>query len=456
MIAKNSIHEVTVTDVNNLGHGIARIDGMVVFVAGGVTGDKLKIKIIKTARDYLVARVEEVLEASPYRIEPECPAAKRCGGCSFAGIDYEYEKQLKRSFVSSAFRRAGLDADVAECISDHRTRGYRNKVAYPIEGEKMGYYAAHSHDIIVPDGGCLLELPILHDIAEFVSDEIARVPMQELRHLYMRAAECTGEVMVCFVTRKASTPGILRLASALASKFPTIRSIVQNINTDDGNAILGKKFVTLYGDGYIEDILCGLKFRLSAASFYQVNAPMAELLYARAAELAALKPGQTLCDLYCGAGTIGLSIAANTDGALLRGVEIVPEAIENAKYNAGLNGFDRAKFVAGDASENAPALISDADVIVVDPPRKGLTPSLIAELCNSDAERIVYISCNPSTLARDCALFRQHGWNYGTVTPFDLFPRTGHVESVVCLSREKADDYIRISVHTEDLKAKAN
>ncbi|MBQ3100247.1 MAG: 23S rRNA (uracil(1939)-C(5))-methyltransferase RlmD [Clostridia bacterium] len=435
MIAKNSIHEVTVTDLNNLGYGIARIDAMVVFVAGGVTGDRLKIKIIKTARDYLVARIEEVFEASPYRVEPECPAAKRCGGCSFAGIDYEYEKQLKRSFVSSAFRRAGLEAEVAECVGNGRIRGYRNKVAYPIEGEKMGYYASHSHDIVCAEGGCLLELPVLHDIAAFVADEISRVPMQELRHLYMRAGEQTGEVMVCLVTRKASTPGILRLASSLATRFPEIRSIVQNINTDEGNAILGKKFVTLYGDGYIEDILCGLKFRLSAASFYQVNAPMAELLYSRAAELAALKPGQTLCDLYCGAGTIGLSIAANTEGAVLRGVEIVPEAIENAKYNARLNGIKNAEFVAGDATENAPALIGGADVIVVDPPRKGLTPELIKQLCDSDAERIVYISCNPSTLARDCAIFRDHGWDYGTVTPFDLFPRTGHVESIVCLCR---------------------
>ncbi|MBQ4054299.1 MAG: 23S rRNA (uracil(1939)-C(5))-methyltransferase RlmD [Clostridia bacterium] len=437
MIAKNSIHEVTVTDVNNLGYGIARIDGMVVFVAGGVTGDKLKIKIIKTARDYLVARIEAVLEASPHRIEPECPAAKRCGGCSFAGVDYAYERELKRSFVSSAFRRAGLDAEVAECISDGRTHGYRNKVAYPIEGEKMGYYAAHSHDIIVPDGGCRLELPILHEIAGFVADEISRVPMQELRHLYMRAGEKTGQVMVCLVTRKASTPGILRLASLLASRFACIRSIVQNINTDDGNVILGKKFVTLYGDGYIEDVLCGLRFRLSAASFYQVNAPMAELLYSRAAELADLKEGQTLCDLYCGAGTIGLSIAAQTKGAILRGVEIVPEAIENAKYNARLNGITNAEFVAGDATANAPALIGGADVILVDPPRKGLTPELISELCASDAERIVYISCNPSTLARDCAIFRDHGWDYGTVTPFDLFPRTGHVESVVRLVRQK-------------------
>jgi len=437
MIAKNSIHEVTVTDLNNLGHGIARIDGMVVFVAGGVTGDRLEIRIIKTARDYLVARIERIIEASPHRIEPECPAAKRCGGCSFAGVDYAYERELKRSFVSSAFRRAGLDAEVSECVGDGRICGYRNKVAYPIEGERMGYYASHSHDIIVPDGGCRLELPILHEIAGFVADEISRVPMQELRHLYMRAGEKTGEVMVCLVTRKASTPGILRLASLLASRFACIRSIVQNINTDDGNVILGKKFVTLYGDGYIEDVLCGLRFRLSAASFYQVNAPMAELLYSRAAELAGLRPGQTLCDLYCGAGTIGLSIVSATEGAVLRGVEIVPEAIENAEFNAGINGVRSAEFVAGDATANAPALIGGADVIVVDPPRKGLTPELIKELAASDAERIVYISCNPSTLARDCAIFRDHGWDYGTVTPFDLFPRTGHVESVVRLVRQK-------------------
>ncbi len=435
MIAKNSLHEVTITDVNNLGYGIARIDGMVVFVAGGVTGDKLKIKIIKTARDYLVARVEAVLEASPYRIDAECPSAKRCGGCSFAGIDYAYERELKRSFVSSAFRRAGLEAEVAECVSDGRVCGYRNKVAYPIEGAKMGYYAPHSHEIIQPERGCLLELPILHDIAAFVAAEIAKAPLTELRHLYMRAGEKTGQVMVCLVTRKESTPGILNLASLLASRFPEIRSIVQNINTEDTNVILGKKFVTLYGDGYLEDILCGLRFRLSAASFYQVNAPMAELLYSRAAELADLKEGQTLCDLYCGAGTIGLSIAAQTKGAILRGVEIVPQAIENAKYNARLNGIEHAEFVAGDATANAPDLIGGADVILVDPPRKGLTPELIKELAASDAERIVYISCNPSTLARDCAIFREHGWDYGTVTPFDLFPRTGHVESIVCINR---------------------
>ena len=435
MITKNSLHEVTIIDMNNLGYGIARIDGKVIFVAGGVTGDRLTVKIIKVARDYNVARVEEIPEASPHRIDSPCAISKRCGGCSFAGISYEFERELKRSFVKAAFRRAGLEAEVAECVSDGRTHGYRNKVAYPIEGEKMGYYATHSHEIVCSAEGCRLELPVLHKIAAFVADYIKNSPIPELRHLYMRAGEQTGEVMVCLVTRRANAEGIISLGSALAADFAEIRSIVQNVNNEEGNAILGKKFVTLYGDGYIEDILCGLRFRLSAASFYQVNAPMAERLYACAAEFADLKEGQTLCDLYCGAGTIGLSMVKDNPDAVLRGVEIVPEAIENAKFNARHNGIDRAEFVAGDATANAPALIGGADVIVVDPPRKGLTPELISSLCEAAPKRIVYISCNPSTLARDCAIFKEQGYGYGVVTPFDLFPRTGHVESIVCLTQ---------------------
>ena len=317
-------------------------------------------------------------------------------------------------------------------MSDGRVYGYRNKVAYPVDGGEVGYYGAHTHKIVPCGGRCPLALPAINEASGFIADALAAAPVAGLRHVFIRAGEGTGELIVCFVVRTGAERGLEAIADGLIARFPNIAGVVININPDDTNVILGKEFATLRGRGYIEDELCGLRFRLSPAAFYQVNRPMAEALYRRAAEVSGLTPGQTLLDLFCGTGTVGLSMAASLDGVKLTGVEIVPEAIENARFNAKANGMEDAEFVCADANAFD---VGEYDVIVLDPPRKGVAPGLIDRIAASGNRRVVYISCNPVTLARDCKLFAARGYGIGEVAPFDLFPRTGHVETVVLITR---------------------
>ena len=431
-VKKNAKYTVPVTDMNNLGYGVCRIEDVVCFVAGGVTGDLLEVKIIKTASSYLVARAEKVITPSPYRTERVCPVSKRCGGCAFDGTDYGFELQTKRGIVGSAFRREGLKVKVNDVVSDGRIYGYRNKVAYPAADGKVGYYGAHTHDVVPCGGRCPLALPVIDRISGFISERIGERPTPSLRHIYVRAGEGTGEAAVCFVARSADDGFYAELADELTGKFPGIKGVLLNINPADTNVILGDEYRVLRGREYIEDVLCGLRVRVSPASFYQVNRGMAELLYRKAAEVSGLRPGESLLDLFCGTGTVGLSIAAGIPGIRLTGIEIVPEAIRNAGHNARANGIENAEFICADANA---ADIGSFDVIAVDPPRKGLAPELIRRIAGSGNRRLVYISCNPATLARDCKLFAEHGYELGEVYPFDLFPRTGHVETIVLLSR---------------------
>lgn len=426
---KNNNYTVDITDVNNLGYGICRVDGIVIFVQGAVTLDRAEIKIIKEAKDYMVARIEKLIEPSPYRTQSDCPVSKRCGGCIYRHITYEYEASLKRSYVENAFRKAGVSATIAPLTSNGGITGYRNKVQYPVsESGTIGYYANHSHDIIACNK-CLLESPLIVPI----SAKLRGMPelLTGVKHIYIRAAEGTGEVMLCFVTKGREFANKEKLVSVMTEEFTNIRTVVQNINPSDGNVILGRECITLYGDGYIEDVLCGLRFRISPLSFYQVNRSMTELLYAKVKELAAPKQGEKIVDLFCGVGTIGTAVAAET-GCDLLGVEVIPDAVENAKVNAKLNGMENAHFVCGDANDAVP---ENADVIIIDPPRKGCGEKLIDTLSALTPKRIVYVSCNPDTLARDLARFEKHGYKADVAYPFDLFPRTGHVESLVLISK---------------------
>ena len=433
---KNQIYTVTVTDMNDMGHGVARIEGAVVFVAGGVTDDVCEARIIKVASSYLVARIERLITPSPRRAEPSCPVSKRCGGCAFDAVDRAYELELKRGFVLSAFKKQGMEPECGPVLTDGRAYGYRNKVAYPVEGAKMGYYAPHSHEMIDRGGECPLASGLIDPVARHIANEIKASPVASLRHVCIRAGEGTGEVGVCFVSRDADAAPYRALADRLCGRFPEISSVTQNVNPADTNVILGKEYITLAGREYVEDELCGLRFRVSPASFWQVNRGAAELLYRAAAEKAGLRPGEKLLDLYCGAGSVGLSMAAGLPGVKLTGVEIVPEAVENAKINAAANGFDDAEFICADAGEIA---VGDYDVIVVDPPRKGLAPDLVDRVAASGNRRLVYVSCNPATLARDCARFIERGYTMGELTPVDMFPRTGHVETVVLMTRTQLE-----------------
>ena len=455
MFNKNDIITVDITEVNNLGAGVGRVDGMVVFVKGAVSGERVEAKIIKVSKNYLVGRLEKILVPSPHRAKQElCAAPLACGGCVYRHIEYEHELENKRRYVEGAFLKVGLSGVKVEDVrTTCAVRGYRNKAQYPfglVGGKvRVGFYESRTHRLM-PCYSCALQPPIFEDICRFVcefADKNGFSVYDEksgkglLRHLYLREGKNTGEIMVCLVVNGSELPAEHAFVSELCEAFPRVTSVVLNTNRKNTSVILGDSYRTLWGKDYIEDVLCGKRFRIAPAAFYQVNHDGAELLYGIAASKAALTEGDTLLDLYCGIGTIGLSIADRNTRVV--GVEIVQAAVTCAEQNARDNGMMNTRFFCGDAGD-AEHLIEQAfaacegtsPVVVVDPPRKGLDRELISFLAEKDPKRIVYVSCDADTLARDCAMFRELGYEIGTVTPVDMFPKTGHVESVVLLSRQ--------------------
>lgn len=460
-IKKNTVIELDITDMNNLGAGVSHLpDGRVIFVIGSVVGDRVRAKVIKVNSTYAVARTEEVLKSSLHRArETFCTAPHSCGGCVYRELDYEYERELKESYVRHAFIKAGIpDAVIEPLRTTGRIRAYRNKAQYPFakakSGTVAGFYAAKTHNV-VPAADCALQPEIFGRIVREICaladrfglevyDETERCGL--LRHLYLRLAEATGQVMLCLVINGRALPHADEIVASIRAAFPEIASIQLNINTESTNVVLGREYKLLYGERYIEDVLCGVRFRITPESFYQVNHDGAELLYSLARERALEGTDGNTClvDMYCGTGTIGLSMADSLTS--LVGIEIVDGAVECARENARINGFENAEFYASDAGniekifasveENRGALKPDA--VVLDPPRKGCSREVIEFLASRKIPRIVYVSCDPDTLARDCKLFSDLGYAIGTVTPVDMFPRTGHVECVCLLTRENA------------------
>ena len=452
---KNDVVTLDITDINNLGYGVGRHEGVVVFVAGAVSGDRVKVKIIKVNKNWCVGKLEDILESSPHRMsECFCSAPESCGGCVYRNVNYEHELELKREYVKNCFKKCGLfDISVNDVLTAGDIKCYRNKAQYPVKmmGGKMkaGFYAAKTHNIVACDN-CALQPEIFSKIVSFICefcdnnkisayDETTRKGL--LRHIYLRYGQSTGEIMVCLVINAKSFSKSEDFAQSLMDRFSGVKSVMLSLNTKNTNVVLGDDFVCIGGKDYIEDILCGVRFRISAGAFYQVNHDGAELLYKIAAELAE-PDGKSIVDLYCGTGTIGLSMAKKAKRVV--GIEIVNEAVECAKINAQINGIETAEFYCGDASDTEGLLESaekqsgkkiDADVVIMDPPRKGSTKELINYLSKRDVKKVVYVSCDPDTLARDCAWFKELGYAIGTVTPVNMFPRTGHVESVVCLTR---------------------
>lgn len=467
MIKKNSIIELDITSLTSEGDGVARTeDGIVVFIPDTAVGDRVEAHILKVKKNIAYAKVSRIISSSSDRIEPDCPVSRTCGGCVYRHISYEAELRAKqRKVIDAVTRIAKLDASlVKDIVPSQATDGYRNKAMIPIglnrDGEViMGFYARHSHRI-VPCTDCALSPVIFNDIAadfyNFISTRPELVYSHHnrggIRHLYLRYAGSSGDVMLCIVAGKKSFKDDDLLYNSFLEKYTQIKSISVNINSDDTNVILGKKTYTLRGDDTITDTLCGLRFDLSAPSFYQVNRDQAERLYRIAAEYACLSGGEVLLDLYCGTGTIGLSMADRCRELI--GVEIIPEAIENARKNAERNGITNASFICGDASDAAARLSADGvtpDVIIVDPPRKGLTPELIDTIVKMSPKRVVYVSCDPATLARDLALFNDNYYSINEIIPVDMFPRTSHVETVVLLSRKMPDDKIEVDLDLDEL-----
>lgn len=447
---KNQIAEIEITDITTEGNGVGRLEGMAVFVPETAVGDVIEVKIVKVLKNYAYGIVNRIITPSNHRIKSDCPHFPKCGGCSFRHISYDAELKIKEKIVHDAFTRIGkIDCDFEPILGCDNTNGYRNKAQYPVSEKDgniiCGFYAKRSHRII---GGsrCRLLPDEFAQIAEFVLEycqnnhisaynEITHKGI--LRHIYLRKAPRTGDVMVCLIVSKKSD--FKTLPQQLSDNFPNIKSIVMNINPDNTNVILGKKTVVLHGTGKITDIMCQNVISIAPEAFYQINSPQAERLYAIAEDFAQLTGTEKLLDLYCGAGTIGLSMANHVKK--LTGVEVVPQAVENAKENAKNSGIENAEFICSDAGMAAEKLAQSnelPDVVIMDPPRKGCDTLTLDSVAKMNPQKIVMISCNPSTAARDCAYLEQNNYKALKVRAVDLFPRTTHVETVVLLSRNKA------------------
>ena len=448
MLEKGKIYEAVIADYTAEGQGVAKIEGCAVFVPNAIVGERCRVTIEKAAKNWAAGKITEILEKSPHRVQRECPISASCGGCDFWHMDYEEETRLKAQRVTDCLNRLGGESlESVEILSAPECQGYRNKAQYPVASRKgrvyAGFFKAGTHTV-VENKRCLI-LPEDTDrvkdiVADYVNhfrisayDEAAHKGL--LRHIYVRRGAVSGQVLVCLVVNGRKLPHAEDLIARLQA-VPGFTTLVLSVNTKKGNTILGEEFITLYGPGYIEDTLCGLDFRLSARSFYQVNHHQAQRLYDAAISQAGITKEDTVLDLYCGVGTITLCMAKAAGKVI--GVEVIPQAVEDARENAKRNGIENAEFFCGDAGAAALELERQgvkADVVVVDPPRKGLNADAIEALARFNPRRIVYVSCDPATLGRDVALLKERGYAVKNAMAADLFPRCAHVESIVCFVR---------------------
>ena len=434
------------------GSGVCRVGGRAVFVKGALPGETWELKLVRVTASAAWARGEKLLSPSPERQTPPCPVYGKCGGCALLHASYRAELDCKLTRVNESLRRiGGLDFHITEILGAEKTEGYRNKsilaVAAGENGPVAGFFRQHSHDV-VPAESCLLQTPLSAAAAHAVLDWMRRCgvePYDELsgkgqvRHVYTRCAFRTGEAMACVVTARGFGGEATRaLVDTLRAACPELTGIVLCVNKTRGNTVLAGDFHTLWGRSTVTEELCGLRFELSPLSFFQINPPQAERLYAKALEYASPDGAGTVLDLYCGTGTISLCLARGAKQVI--GAELVPQAVADARANAARNGVENVRFLCGDASEAAAALRKEGvqpDAVVVDPPRKGLTPELIAAVADMAPARVVYVSCDPATLARDLKLFTESGYLPADGVAVDMFTHTHHVETVVLMSRVK-------------------
>ena len=457
-LQKNQILTLRIERLSSDGSGVAHsADGEAVFVPGTAPGDEARVRIVKDCGRYAFGILDELLTPSPDRIPVDCPVAGPCGGCSLRHLDYAAELRAKQESVLDAFRRiGGLEVPVLDILPSPEVDRYRNKVQFPVGVDKngapcIGFYAGRTHRI-VPCPDCRLQPGVLNEIgnalcAFFAQQGIRPYDEQSgkglVRHIFLRRGAHSGQIMVCLVCTRAKLPHAEQLCTALREQFPAISTILLNVNAKNTNVILGGENHILYGPGYIEDTLCGVPVRLGPLSFYQVNTLAAERLYGVAAQYAQLTPDDTLLDLYCGMGTIGLSMADQCRELI--GVEIVPEAIESAKANAARMGkavAAKSRFFCADAGQAATQLAAEGlhpDIVMLDPPRKGCDEATLSAVVRMAPRRVVYVSCNPATAARDAAWLEKNGYHAEKVQPVDLFPRTKHVECVIALSKGEID-----------------
>ena len=449
MLEKNKIYEATIEDYTAEGQGVARVEGCAVFVPNAIAGERCRIRIEKVGKTWAAGKITELLEKSSHRVNRECPVAKLCGGCDFWHMDYEEETRLKAERVRSALNRIGGESlEHIDVLAAPVCTGYRNKAQYPVSSQKgrvyAGFFKAGTHSV-VENERCRILPEETDRVKKLVIDYVNhyRITAYDettgkglLRHIYVRRGAVSKQVLVCLVVNGCKLPHTEDLIQRLQA-VEGFTSLVLSVNTKPGNTVLGEEFINLYGPGYIEDTLCGLTFRLSPRSFYQVNHHQAQRLYEAAISQAEITKDDLVLDLYCGVGTITLAMAKAAGKVI--GVEVVEQAVLDARENAKRNGIENAEIFCGDAGKAALNLEEKGirpDVVVVDPPRKGLNADTIEALHKMSPRRIVYVSCDPATLARDVALLKERGYVLKNAMAADLFPRCAHVESIVCLCRQ--------------------
>ena len=446
MLKKNEIYRATVSGFTSEGLGVCRVDGCAVFVPNAAPNEEYDLRIVHIGKTAAHGKIVNIITRSPERVNRACPYAKLCGGCDFWHLTYEAETEIKRQRVLDALNRLGGQSLENLQITGAKTcLSYRNKAQYPLSSDgKVGFFKKGTHEVIEIDR-CLI-LPEITDQAKSAviswMKQAKVKPYDEathkglVRHIFVRTGGATGQIMVCLVINGEDIPQKKRLISEL-TKIHGMTSISFNINTRKGNAVLGDVTKTIWGEDAIEDVLCGLRFRISPRSFYQVNRDQAEILYEKAIAAAELSGNETVLDLYCGTGTITLCLAKKAKSVI--GVEVIDAAIENAKENAKRNGIENARFFCADAGQAAKQLASEGtkpDVIVVDPPRKGISADVIDAICEMAPKKVVYVSCDPATLARDVKILCEKGYSLAHAEAVDLFPRCSHIESIVCMARD--------------------
>ena len=460
-LEKGSIYTAVIDGYSSEGLGIARVNGAVVFVPHAVRGEEIDLRITKVMKTSCAGEIVKIHNPSPERMEPECPYAGKCGGCAYRHLTYPEELWAKRQRVQDALTRiGGLDLTVEEILGAKNPEHYRNKSQYPVGADgSIGFFQARTHKV-VPIRRCLIQTEAADRTAQAVGEWMRRYKISAydettgkglVRHVCVRVNR-KGESLCCVVVNGNKVPREPELAAYVTAAVPHTVGVLLNSNTRRGNVILGDKYRTLFGRNYLMDTLCGLEFKLSMPSFYQVNRDQAEVLYGKALEFAGLTGNETVLDLYCGIGTITLCLAKAAKRVI--GAEIVPPAIRDAKENALRNHIENAEFFCGDAADIAAKLESDGlrpDVVTVDPPRKGLAPEVIASVAAMGPEKVVYVSCDPATLGRDVKIFREFGYEAKRAAAVDMFPGTAHVETVCLLSKLHAKQHIEIDLSMDEL-----